>query len=457
MERRSEKWNGRGLCYGASVRLAAVLVRAALQREVPAVYRNDYPAEVLEDLRAKTGLRYALARPLGRAFAFSFEQPAATAREVLEHLAKAGNFELAFRGETVLLDAAAGGFDEASKAVWVSFAGVHGYFGNTRYAGAVHQFIGILRMICVTEKLIALLRCPITNESLELSSASNTLVTTSSGREYRISESGVFELFGAELPKETAAQQAHYNRIAGLYVENLSYPHTQEYHAYLDQALKKEIASAPLGTTLELCCGAGGSHSFINDSCSDLIGLDVSSAMLAEASKKPAYKQGMLIHGDATNIPLKDNTMDTVVMLGGVHHVQNRQRLFAEVNRVLKANGRFIFREPLDDFFLWRGIRRIVYRLSPSLDHETESPLRWRDTVPVLEAEAFKLESWKTCGFVGFCLFMNSDVLVFNRLFRFIPFIRQITRCACRIDDWTGRMPYLKRNGLIVIGTARKQ
>jgi hypothetical protein len=42
------------------------------------------------------------------------------------------------------------------------------------------------------------------------------------------------------------------------------------------------------------------------------------------------------------------------------------------------------------------------------------------------------LTSWKTYGFLGFCLLMNSDVLIFNRLFRFIPGIRAITRAFAR-------------------------
>ena len=51
---------------------------------------------------------------------------------------------------------------------------------------------------------------------------------------------------------------------------------------------------------------------------------------------------------------------------------------------------------------------------------------------------------------------MNSDVLVFNRLFRFIPGIRALTRLAAKFDDWTVRMPGLRRAGLQVVGVAEK-
>ena len=76
--------------------------------------------------------------------------------------------------------------------------------------------------------------------------------------------------------------------------------------------------------------------------------------------------------------------------------------------------------------------------------------------MPVLERCGLRCESWSTHGFLGFCVFMNSDVLVFNRMFRFIPGIRQITRLATRLDRWTVARPGLGRAGLQVVGVAVK-
>ena len=66
------------------------------------------------------------------------------------------------------------------------------------------------------------------------------------------------------------------------------------------------------------------------------------------------------------------------------------------------------------------------------------------------------LDSWRTYGFLGFCFLMNSDVLVFNRLFRFLPGIRPLTRAACRLDHWTTNLSPLSHAGLQVIGVARR-
>ena len=151
------------------------------------------------------------------------------------------------------------------------------------------------------------------------------------------------------------------------------------------------------------------------------------------------------------------NSFDSVFMLGGIHHVNDRNRLFGEISRVLKPGGMFYFREPVSDFALWRWIRAVIYRVSPALDSETERPLRNSDTVPVLEEAGLKPIAWRTHGFLGFCVFMNSDVLVFNRFFRFLPGIRVLTRYSARVDEWILHLPGLGRAGLQVVGVAQKE
>ncbi len=101
-------------------------------------------------------------------------------------------------------------------------------------------------------------------------------------------------------------------------------------------------------------------------------------------------------------------------------------------------------------------MRAGIYRLSPTLDHLTERPLRYAETAPYLSAAGLKLRSWRTYGFFGFCLLMNSDVLIFNRLFRFIPGIRGLTRLLARCDDWITARPGWTGRGLQVVGVAEK-
>jgi ubiquinone/menaquinone biosynthesis C-methylase UbiE len=299
------------------------------------------------------------------------------------------------------------------------------------------------------------LRCPVSGERLHRSG--NFLVSPSGGRRYPIAKCGIPLFAEAFCSADGRAQQEHYDRVAAGYLENLLYPHTQEYTAYLDEAFFEMLGDAPLGELAELCCGRGEAFELLAERSPSGIGVDVSVAMLeAAVAGQPEGSRALFVQGDATMLPLADEAFDTVVMLGGIHHVGDREALFGEVARILRPGGRFLWREPVSDFPLWRWIRAVIYRFSPALDHETERPLLRTEVEAPLESARLELRDWKTYGFFGFCVLMNSDVLVFNRLFRFVPGIRKLARTAARIDDWTLKLPGLAGAGLQVVGCAEK-
>lgn len=304
------------------------------------------------------------------------------------------------------------------------------------------------------ENLFALLRCPISGAPLESDEVG--LFAVGKTHRYAIDARGVPLFAEGFLSGDAKVQQVHYDAIAKAYTANLGYPHTEEYLAYLDRKLDMVIGDRPLGTLAELCCGRGEAIQLLKTRYDAAIGVDISQNMLDIGRAETPDRNVAFVQGDATRTPLAAQSFDTVIMLGGIHHINDRPALFAEVNRILKPGGRFLWREPVDDFWLWRAIRKLIYRLSPFLDHLTERPLRHNDTISELQAAGLNPEEWNTFGFFGFCLLMNSDVLVFNRLFQFLPGIRFLTRLSTRIDDMTTRLPGLRRNGLIVVGSARK-
>lgn len=299
-----------------------------------------------------------------------------------------------------------------------------------------------------------MLQCPRTGEALRLDG--RLLINQSGSARYRIGDDGM-PLFAEEFcSPEAAVQQEHYDDIADAYTANLGYPHTQEYMDYLDRVLREEVGAGRLGLCGEFCCGTGEAFALFQGSVDTGVGVDVSSSMLSKARQAFADERFTFVQGDATRLPLADDLFDTVIMLGGIHHVPDRNALFTQVYRVLKPGGRFIYREPVSDFWLWKGLRAMIYRLSPMLDHETERPLLHAETVPVLEKAGFVDITWRTCGFLGFCLFMNSDVLFVNRVFQYVPGIRGVTRAFARFDEWCTRRSLLAKAGLQVVATARK-
>ena len=298
-----------------------------------------------------------------------------------------------------------------------------------------------------------LLRCPETGDKLV---AAEGGLVADSGRVYRITPTGI-PLFAEQPASEDARRQmAHYDQIADSYEANLGYPHTRAYFGYLDDALLATVGPTPLGNVVEACCGSGETFKLLSGRYDRGIGIDISLAMLARAQVANADAPVTFIQGDVTRLPLADGSFDLVMTLGGVHHVNDRITLFKEIARVLKPGGRFIYREPVNDFSLWRWIRKVIYRVSPMFEESTEHPLTSTDTVQMLARAGLVSVHWKTYGFLGFCLFMNSDVLIFNRLFRFVPGITGLARAAARFDDWILRQPGMAFAGLQVIGVAER-
>ncbi|MEJ2681623.1 MAG: methyltransferase domain-containing protein [Gammaproteobacteria bacterium] len=308
----------------------------------------------------------------------------------------------------------------------------------------------------------SLLRCPETRLPVSLvQEGERRCVAADEQHRYRVTASGIPLFAEHKLSAASLAQQKHYDAIAEQYNVNLGYPHTRVYTAYLDQQMQALLdtlsAGRALGRCVELCCGAGEAVQLLGQRMQLGVGVDISISMLERGRKKSPQDNLFFVQGDATSVPLVDECADYVFMFGGIHHVPNRQVLFNEVFRVLKPGGYFVFREPVSDFWLWRCIRALIYRISPLLDHDTERPLRFDETVPLLRNSGFQDEvTWRTYGFLGFCLFMNSDVLWFNRFFRFIPGISGLTAMATRVDHWCTRQTRLQRAGLQVVASVRK-
>jgi ubiquinone/menaquinone biosynthesis C-methylase UbiE len=303
-------------------------------------------------------------------------------------------------------------------------------------------------------KFIHLLRCPQTHERLYIKD--NNLSSSNNIRTYKIDKNKII-LFAnnkKDLHQDSIAQQEHYDKIYRQYIKNIEYPHTKAYTDYLDKkfinSLKKD-----LGVCAEICCGHGEIPSLIKNikSC---IGIDISYNMLQLARERFPNNNYLLAQADATNLPLQSNKFDSVFMLGGIHHVNDRNKLFSEINRILKPGGRLYFREPANDFFLWKFLRHIIYFLSSGLDHKTERPIIYNETVPILKNNDFTIKKYSHTGFLGFCIFMNSDILHFNKLFRFIPGIKKIVKIFTKIDDLLLKIPAFKKMGLQVIAVAIK-
>ncbi len=90
---------------------------------------------------------------------------------------------------------------------------------------------------------------------------------------------------------------------------------------------------------LDVGCGSGNYTSAIFEQGFNIQGIDISTGMLEKAkAKNPNIKW---LQGDAMHLPLQDKTYDGAICILATHHIQDIDKAFKEVYRILKK-GRFV-------------------------------------------------------------------------------------------------------------------
>ena len=88
---------------------------------------------------------------------------------------------------------------------------------------------------------------------------------------------------------------------------------------------------------LVLGCGNGEDIKDFEKLSSKIVGIDISSRLIKEATKK--FKRHYFILGDAENLPFKNKSFDIVLCKSILHHLPNLEKALNEINRILKKNG----------------------------------------------------------------------------------------------------------------------
>ncbi len=112
-----------------------------------------------------------------------------------------------------------------------------------------------------------------------------------------------------------------------------------------DLVVGLESASRPIERLVDLGGGTGRIAAALDaDSGVDIgesVVVDASSGMLARA----ADRGPTCVRGDARRIPLRDGSVDAVVVVDAFHHFPNQRRVARDVHRVLAPGGVFVVRE----------------------------------------------------------------------------------------------------------------
>jgi ubiquinone/menaquinone biosynthesis C-methylase UbiE len=109
------------------------------------------------------------------------------------------------------------------------------------------------------------------------------------------------------------------------------------------QVLLEHIKPRKSWRILEVGVGSGLHFREIRKYSRNIVGIDISKRMLAEARKK--CKDGRLVLADAENTPFKDNSFDMVYTISTLHHADYKKSI-REFSRICKPGGKIGITEP---------------------------------------------------------------------------------------------------------------
>lgn len=240
-------------------------------------------------------------------------------------------------------------------------------------------------------------------------------------------------------------QEQHFREISEAYVrsrrQNIA---TRRYHQYWDDRLHALIDSkfGRNARYLDPMCGAG---LFLDNPLSlfdEVLVCDISDEMLGyilpEVSSRLAYCEKQ----DVRQLTFPSNYVDIVLIRGGLHHVANfLPHALAELYRVLKPGGQFIFSEPVDTGYVVRLVRRLMYTRSSVFEPEDERGLTLEEIRRLTAEAGFTRLFYEPFTHFAYALIGNTDF--FNPL----PWLRSATLVnACiRFDDLSRKVPLWNR------------
>lgn len=125
----------------------------------------------------------------------------------------------------------------------------------------------------------------------------------------------------------------------------VSYDAVAELQRQIGHTLLARLPELTPAVVLDLGCGTGYFGPLLEQRLAPehLISLDLAQGMLRYARESRPTRNGSWLCGDAEALPLAANSVDLIFSSLAIQWCENLPALFAEVARVLRPGGRFVF------------------------------------------------------------------------------------------------------------------
>jgi ubiquinone/menaquinone biosynthesis C-methylase UbiE len=128
------------------------------------------------------------------------------------------------------------------------------------------------------------------------------------------------------------------------------------YCSSMYEGVMEKIRQHPFMSVLDVGCGTGTMLALLVKEYPDIqaCGIDLSEKMVAQAASLLGSNVQSLV-GDADNMSLPDNSFDLLTCNASFHHYPHPLKVLAEMQRILKPNGRLVIADPW-----WSKNKRLV-------------------------------------------------------------------------------------------------
>jgi ubiquinone/menaquinone biosynthesis C-methylase UbiE len=99
---------------------------------------------------------------------------------------------------------------------------------------------------------------------------------------------------------------------------------------------------------LDIASGSGYGTHILSKKSKKIFGVDVNEAAVAYANQHYSGKNISYLQGEATAIPLDNNSVDVVVTFETIEHIKDYESFLREIKRVLKPSGTVLVSTPND-------------------------------------------------------------------------------------------------------------
>lgn len=233
-------------------------------------------------------------------------------------------------------------------------------------------------------------------------------------------------------------EQMIQNDLAIIWESRHGYPASSLFYEYWANLFCKAVGRGAHGWILD--CGTGTGfllRRLSRNTNANLVGLDISSAMLRSAKMQSVTDKLNYVQADGEHLPLKSASINVITCMGSLHHMPNIEKAVSEIRRVLKYEGRFIFSETHRSWFL-EPFRMILKKSEKfSLTHKSLSE---QAIYAILKKNRFDIVYSRYFGYIAFALLGFPDILPLSQ-----KFPAWLTNSLIELDELLARVPMIQR------------